>query len=284
MRQRIICMLVLVLSLVASLHAQPAKKADAPDAKEKESKYGEKTFDGLELREIGPALTSGRIIDLAVDPRDARVWYIASAGGGVWKTTNSGTSFSPIFDGEKSHSIGCVTIDPHDSLVVWVGSGENNSQRSVSMGDGVYKSIDGGKSWKNVGLEKSEHISKIAVDPRDSNVVYVAAQGPLWAPGGDRGLYKTIDGGKTWKPVLTVSENTGVTDIVYDPRNPDVLYAASYQRRRHVWTLIDGGPESAIYKSTDAGANWKKLENGLPKEEMGRIALAVAPASPDAVY
>src|SRR5437764_13385179 len=152
-----------------------------PCAQEKESNYGEKTFAGLELRPIGPALISGRIIDLAVDPRDRRVWYIATAGGGVWKTTNAGTSFAPIFGDQKSHSIGCVTIDPHDSLVVWVGSGENNSQRSVSMGDGVYKSIDGGKSWKNVGLEKSEHISKIVVDPRDSNVVYVAAQGPLWA-------------------------------------------------------------------------------------------------------
>src|SRR5204863_1201530 len=180
------------------LHAQSTKKeakaeastkaddsASGSDSDEKEPKYGEKTFAGLELRPIGPALTSGRIIDLAVDRRDERVWYVATAGGGVWKTTNAGTSFTPIFDDQKSFSIGCVTIDPHDSLVVWVGSGENNSQRSVSMGDGVYKSIDGGKSWKNVGLEKSEHVSKIVVDPRDSNVVYVAAQGPLWAPGGD---------------------------------------------------------------------------------------------------
>src|SRR5438270_9405972 len=205
MSKRLTSILAVFLSLAITLHAQPAA-----DAKEKESKYGEKTFAGLELRPLGPALTSGRIIDLAVDPRDARVWYIATAGGGVWKTTNSGTTFTPIFDKEKSFSIGCVTVDPRDSLVVWVGSGENNSQRSVSMGDGVYKSIDGGKSWKNVGLEKSEHISKIVVDPRDSNVVYVAAQGPLWAPGGDRGLYKSTDGGKTWKAVLSISENTGV--------------------------------------------------------------------------
>ena len=246
--------------------------------------YGEKTFSGLELRPIGPALTSGRILDLAVDPRDERVWYVATAGGGVWKTTNAGVSFNPIFDDQKSSSIGCVTIDPHDSLVVWVGSGENNSQRSVSMGDGVYKSIDGGRSWTNMGLGKSEHIGKIVVDPRDSDVVYVAAQGPLWAPGGDRGLYKTTDGGKTWNAVLTISENTGVTDVVLDPANPDVLYAASYQRRRHVFTLIDGGPESAIYKSTDAGKSWKKLKEGLPKEDMGRIGLAVAPHNPKIVY
>ncbi|MGZ5446456.1 MAG: WD40/YVTN/BNR-like repeat-containing protein [Thermoanaerobaculia bacterium] len=263
---------LLALPLAFALHA-----ADAP-------KYDHSTFSGLPLRGIGPAMPSGRIGDLAVDPRDTRVWYVAVASGGVWKTVNAGTTFEPIFDSEGSYSIGCVTIDPNNSLVVWVGSGENNSQRSVSWGDGVYKSVDGGKSWKNVGLGKSEHIGKILVDPRDSNVVYVAAQGPLWNPGGDRGLYKTTDGGKTWKPVLTISENTGVTDVVFDPHNPDILYAASYQRRRHVYTLINGGPESAIHKSLDGGATWTKLEGGLPKEWMGRIGLAVSPRDPDTVY
>ena len=247
--------------------------------------YDQKTFTGLELRGIGPAMTSGRIIDLAVDPRDPRTWFVAAASGGVWKTANNATTFTPVFEDQDSFSIGCVTIDPKNSLVVWVGSGENNSQRSVSMGDGVYKSVDGGKSWKNAGLAKSEHIGKIVVDPRDSNVVYVAAQGPLWAPGGDRGLYKTTDGGKTWKAILTISENTGVTDFVQDPSNPDTMYAASYQRRRHVFTLIDGGPESNIYKSTDAGATWTKLDkNGLPKEQMGRIGLALARNNPHIVY
>ncbi|MEA2164453.1 MAG: hypothetical protein QOK37_2580 [Thermoanaerobaculia bacterium] len=291
MAKRLTCILAVLFSFGLFLNAQPAKKAVAPtsdskekDAKEKESKYGEKTFAGLELREIGPALTSGRIIDLAVDTHDPRVWFVATAGGGVWKTTNGGTTFAPLFDAEKSHSIGCVTIDPKDSLVVWVGSGENNSQRSVSMGDGVYKSIDGGKSWKNVGLEKSEHIGKIVVDPRDTNVVYVAAQGPLWAPGGDRGLYKTTDGGKTWNRVLNISENTGVTDVVLDPTNPDILYAATYQRRRHVFTLVDGGPESSIQKSTDGGKTWTKLKDGLPKEDMGRIGLAIAPHNPKVIY
>jgi photosystem II stability/assembly factor-like uncharacterized protein len=237
-------------------------------------KYDDKLFSGLELRGIGPAFTSGRVIDLAVDPRDTRIWYVATVGG-VWKTTNAGTTFTPIFDEQSSFSIGCVTIDPNDSLVVWVGSGENNSQRSVSWGDGVYKSTDGGRTWTNVGLQKSEHIGKIVVDPRNSNVVYVAAQGPLWGPGGDRGLYKTTDGGKSWKPALTISENTGVTDLVMDPANPDVLYAASYQRRRHVYTLINGGPESAIHKSMDGGATWTKLEKGLPKEHLGRVGLAI---------
>ncbi len=248
------------------------------------SKYDDSTFAGLELRGIGPAMTSGRIVDLAVDPRDHRIWYVAVASGGLWKTTNAGTTFTPVFDDQPSYSIGCVTLDPNDSLTVWVGSGENNSQRSVSWGDGVYKSTDGGKSWKNVGLAKSEHIGKIVVDPRDSKVVYVAAQGPLWNAGGDRGLYKTTDGGKTWKDVLTISENTGVSDIAMDPSNPDVLYASAYQRRRHVFTLINGGPESAIYKSTDAGATWTKLTAGLPKEDMGRIGLAIAPKEPKTVY
>jgi len=200
------------------------------------------------------------------------------------KTVNSGTTWKPVFDKQGSYSIGCVTIDPNNPLVVWVGTGENNSQRSVSYGDGVYKSLDGGTTWKNMGLEHSEHIGKIVIDPRNSDVVYVAAQGPLWAAGGDRGLYKTTDGGKTWKRVLHISENTGVTDLVYDPRDPEVLIAAAYQRRRHVWTLIDGGPESGIHKSTDGGATWRQIKNGLPKEDMGRIGLAISPANPDVVY
>ena len=283
MSKRLALTLLLSVAIAITVAAAEPEKSDKSEKADKD-KYGEKTFAGLELRPIGPAVASGRILDLAVDPRDSRVWYIATAGGGVWKTTNAGTTFEPLFDGEKSHSIGCVTIDPKDSLVVWVGTGENNSQRSVSMGDGVYKSVDGGRSWNNTGLGKSEHIGKIVVDPRDSNVVYVAAQGPLWAPGGDRGLYKTTDGGKTWTPSLTVSENTGVTDVILDPANPDILYAASYQRRRHVFTLIDGGPESAIYKSTDAGKNWKKLKDGLPKEDLGRIGLAMAPHNSKTIY
>jgi len=293
--KRIPILLALLGLLAGSASAAPADKAapktdktskSAADKKKEEKKepLSAGTFAGLSLRGIGPALTSGRIVDLAVDPTSPNTWYVATAAGGVWKTTNHGISFNPIFDGQGSYSIGCVTIDPNDPLVIWVGSGENNSQRSVSYGDGVYKSVDGGRTWSNVGLKKSEHIAKIVVDPRDSDVVYVAAQGPLWSPGGDRGLYKTTDGGKTWKAVLTVSENTGVTDIVMDPRDPDVLLAASYQRRRHVWTLIDGGPESAIYKSRDGGATWSKLTAGLPKEDMGRIGLAISPARPGTVY
>jgi len=241
-------------------------------------------LEGLKFRSIGPAVTSGRVVDFAVDPRDRSRYYVAVASGGMWKTTNAGTTWIPVFDDQKSYSIGCVALDPGNPAVVWVGTGENNSQRSVSYGDGVYRSDDGGKNWEHMGLASSEHIGKILIDPRNANIVYVAAQGPLWNPGGDRGLFKTTDGGKTWKPSLAISRNTGVSDIVMDPRNPDLLYAAAYQRRRHVWTLIDGGPESAIYRSADGGESWKKLTRGLPADDMGRIGLALAPGNPDIVY
>ncbi len=243
-----------------------------------------KLLSGLKLRSIGPALMSGRIIDIAIDPTNRNIWYVAAASGNVWKTTNAGTTWGPIFDDYGSYSIGCVTVDPNNPLVVWVGTGENNSQRSVGYGDGIYKSIDGGKKFENVGLKQSEHIAKILIDPRDSDVVYVAAQGPLWAPGGDRGLYKTTDGGKTWQLVLEISENTGVTDVHFDPRDPDVLYAAAYQRRRHVWTLINGGPESGLYKSTDAGETWRQINKGLPEYDKGRIGLDISPIRPNVVY
>ncbi|MGZ8842676.1 MAG: WD40/YVTN/BNR-like repeat-containing protein, partial [Pyrinomonadaceae bacterium] len=242
------------------------------------------TFNGLRFRSIGPAFTSGRVVGFAVEPNNPARYYVAVASGGVWKTINNGTTWTPMFDREASYSIGCIVLDPKNPLTVWVGTGENNSQRSVSYGNGVYRSDDGGKTWRNVGLRTSEHIGRIVIDPKDSNIVYVAAQGPLWGPGGDRGLYKTTDGGKTWKQILKISEHTGVTDIVIDPQNPDTLYAASYQRRRHMFTLIDGGPESAIYKSTDAGATWNRVRAGLPPGDLGRIGLAISPVDSNVVY
>jgi photosystem II stability/assembly factor-like uncharacterized protein len=242
------------------------------------------TFNGLRFRSIGPAFTSGRVVGFAVDPNNSARYFVASASGGVWRTVNNGTTWTPVFDREGSYSIGAIVLDPKNPLTVWVGTGENNSQRSVSYGDGLYRSDDGGKTWKNVGLKTSEHIGRIAIDPKDSNIVYVAAQGPLWGPGGERGLFKTTDGGRTWKNILNISENTGVTDVVIDPQNPETVYAASYQRRRHMWTLIDGGPESAIYKSTDAGATWNKVRAGLPTTDMGRIGLAISPTDSNIVY
>ena len=281
---RRVAMSALCLLLALPAVGSAAKSKEKVEEPKEKSRLTAETFAGLELRSIGPAMISGRITDLAVDPREPATWYVAAASGGVWKTVNAGTTWTPIFDDQASYSIGCVTIDPHDPLTVWVGTGENDSQRSVSYGDGVYKSTDGGKSWENVGLKSSEHVAKIVVDPRDSNVVWVAAQGPLWAPGGDRGLYQTEDGGKTWKKAFETDENTGVTDLALDPGNPDVIYAATYQRRRQVWTLVDGGPGSGIWKSADGGKSWKKLTDGLPKEDMGRIGLAVAPTEPGLVY
>jgi photosystem II stability/assembly factor-like uncharacterized protein len=261
-----------------------ATEAGKPSPEHQPGAMDSDTFSGLQFRSIGPGVASGRVISLAVNPRNKNEYYVGVASGGVWKTVNSGTTWTPVFDGEGSYSIGWVTLDPNDPTVVWVGTGESNSQRSVGYGDGIYRSDDGGKSWKNMGLKKSEHIGRIAIDPRDSKVVYVAAEGPLWGSGGDRGLYKSIDGGKTWKSALTISENTGVVDVTLDPANPDIIYAAAYQRRRHVFTLIDGGPESAIYRSTDAGATWNKLKSGLPSVDLGRIGLSISPADPNVVY
>ncbi len=274
-------MLTIGALLLAAAVAAPAKDKDKPAPPQ--DPLSADTFSGLAFRSLGPAMMSGRIGDIAVSPRPA-TYFVGVASGGVWRTTDWGITFTPLFDAQPSYSIGCVTVDPGDPLTVWVGTGENNSQRSVSYGDGVYKSADNGKTWENVGLKDSEHIGRIVVDPRDSRVVYVAAQGPLWRDGGDRGLYKTTDGGKSWKGVLTVSERTGVSDVWLDPRNPDHLLASSWQRRRHVWAAIQGGPESAVHRSTDAGETWKRVEGGLPKGELGRIGLAVSPANPDVVY
>jgi len=239
---------------------------------------------GLKFRSIGPAFTSGRIADFAVNPKNHSEWYVAAASGHVWKTMNNGITFDPVFDNYGAYSIGCVVIDPNNANVVWVGTGEHNHQRSLGYGDGVYKSNDRGKSFNNMGLKESRQIGGIVVDPRNSDIVYVAAEGSVWGPGGDRGLYKTTDGGKTWKKILEISENTGVNNILMDPRNADVLYATSEQRRRHVFTKIGGGPETAFYKSTNGGETWDKLGNGLPTVDMGGSGLAISPVNPDYVY
>jgi photosystem II stability/assembly factor-like uncharacterized protein len=276
----IIAMTLSTLSLATySLAAKPAEETE-----EDTPRLSAATLKGLALRSLGPAINSGRISDFAVTPGQRHRYFVATASGGVWRTDNAGTTWKPVFDEHGSYSIGCITMDPENSNVLWVGTGENNSQRSVSFGDGVYRSLDGGQSWTNMGLGESEHIGMIAIDPRDSRVVYVAAQGPLWRSGGDRGLYKTTNSGATWERILHISDDTGVNEVHLDPRDPDVVYASAYQRRRHVWTLINGGPESAIYKSTDAGETWRELEKGLPEVDMGRIGLAVSPADPDIIY
>ena len=279
---RWLCVIALLFASSAPLRAN--QNGDSEDDSSTDAPMSAGTFAGLKLRSIGPALMSGRICDFAVNPSERNHYFAAVCSGGVWKTINAGATWTPVFDKQSSYSIGCVTMDPGNPHVVWVGTGENNSQRSVSFGDGVYRSRDGGKNWENLGLKESEHIGMILIDPRDSDTVYVAAQGPLWRAGGDRGLYKTTDGGKTWERILHISDDTGVNEVHMDPRDPDVLYASSYQRRRRVWTLVNGGPESAVYKSTDAGATWRKLSKGLPGVDKGRIGMCVSPPDPDVVY
>lgn len=259
------------------------EKSEKNEAK-KDSVMNSGLVSGLKWRSIGPAYTSGRIADIAVNPENHSEWYIAVASGNIWKTRNNGTTFEPIFDNYGAYAIGCVAIDPTNTNVVWAGTGENNHQRALGYGDGVYKSLDGGKSWNNMGLKDSRQIGKILIDPRNSNVVYVAAEGSVWGPGGDRGLYKTTDGGKTWTKVLEISQHTGVNNVIFDPRNPDVLYASSEQRRRHVFTKIGGGPETALYKSTDAGTTWDKMTDGIPGGDKGGIGLAISPVDPDVIY
>ena len=243
-----------------------------------------KTFSGLKLRNIGPAFTSGRIADIAIHPDNENVWYVAVGSGGVWKTSNSGTTWKPIFDSQKSYSIGAITIDPNNPHTIWVGSGENVGGRHVGFGDGVYVSYDDGSSWKNMGLKDSEHISKIIVHPKDSNVIWVVSQGPLWTSGGERGVYKSTDGGKSWTRTLGDDEWVGATDLVIDPRNPDVLYAATWQRHRTVAGYLGGGPGSGIHKSSDGGETWTKLKKGIPSSNLGKIGLAISPFNPDVIY
>jgi photosystem II stability/assembly factor-like uncharacterized protein len=230
------------LMLCTSAVAQKSKTESKTTKTDPEKSLLDKTaFSGLKFRTLGPALTSGRIADFAMHPDNPKIYYVAVASGGVWKTVNAGTTYEPIFDGEGSYSIGCVTLDPNDPNTVWVGTGENNNQRSVAYGDGVYKSVDAGKSWKNVGLKNSEHVGMILVHPDNSQVVFVAAYGPLWSAGGDRGVYKTMDGGETWDRILELDEHTGANEILMDPVNHDILYVATHQRRRHVFTYVGGG-------------------------------------------
>ena len=278
--------LIIIFSITLTTPIFSQKKAAVDTAKATNNNpFQTSTFNGLKFRNIGPALVSGRIVDLAVNPKNISEYYIATGNSGIWKTNNNGNTFIPLFDNEASFSMGCVTIDPTNSNIVWAGSGENNNQRVVGYGDGVYKSEDAGKSWKNMGLKTSEHIGKIAIDPTNSDIVYVAAYGPLWNSGGERGIYKTTDGGKNWKQVLFVSEHTGFNEVMIDPRNPNTVYAAAHQRQRKVFMYVGGGPESAMYKSTDGGATWNKMMKGIPSDvNLGRFGMAMSPVNPDYLY
>ena len=266
---------LLLLILFASTATAQDKPKDVWDSS---------TFDGLKFRSIGPALMAGRIADIAIHPTKENTWYVAVGSGGVWKTANAGITWTPLFDKQSVFSTGCVTIDPNNPHTIWVGTGENVGGRHVGFGDGIYRSPDGGKSWENLGLKNSEHISKIVVHPDHSNVVWVAVQGPLWNKGGERGIYKTVDGGKNWKRTLGDDVWVGATDIQIDPRNPDLLYAATWQRHRTVAAYMGGGPGTGLHRSLDGGETWQKLSKGLPESNMGKIGLAISPQQPDILY
>ncbi len=280
-----IALAAVVLCVIPSSTTFADSHDDEAEAKDKcEGTMCPATFAGLKMRGIGPALMSGRIADIAIHPNDPGTWYVAVGSGNLWKTTNAGTTWTPLFEDQGSYSLGCVTIDPHDPSTIWLGTGENVGGRHVGYGDGVYRSRDGGASWENLGLKASEHIGTIIVHPDDPNVVYVACQGPLWSAGGERGLYKSADAGASWTKILGGGEYTGVNEVRMDPRDPDVLYATTHQRFRNVAALVNGGPETAIHKSTDGGTTWRKLTKGLPKEDMGKIGLAISPQKPDVIY
>jgi photosystem II stability/assembly factor-like uncharacterized protein len=288
MKKNAVGMLIAVLAVSFCGWAQAPKTGATPpkgkSAPENKPLLTADLLSGLAFRNIGPALMSGRISDIVIHPKRKSLWYVAVGSGGVWKTENAGMTWTPIFDSQSSYSVGCLSLDPSNSDTVWVGTGENVSGRHVGYGDGVFKSLNGGKTWTNMGLKGSEHIARILVDPRNSAVVYVAAEGPLWSSGGERGLYKSGDGGKTWTLSLSISGDTGVTSAEFDSSNPDILYAAAYQRRRTVAAFMGGGPESAILKSEDAGKTWRKLTVGLPSGDVGKIGLAVSPIDPRVVY
>ncbi|MEO1130418.1 MAG: glycosyl hydrolase, partial [Planctomycetota bacterium] len=281
---RTVCSLSSILLTLGVCVTASLTRADESTPDDAAQPMSAATFRGLQLRSIGPALMSGRVSDLEVHPEDQSTWYVAVGSGNLWKTTNAGTTWETIFDDQGSYSIGCVTLDPANPDVVWVGTGENVGGRHVGYGDGVYRSRDGGKTWENLGLADSQHIGMIVIDPRDSDTVFVAAEGPLWSPGGDRGLFKTTDGGETWEKILGGGEYTGVNEVHLDPRDPDVMYAVTQQRFRNVAALINGGPESGIHKSTDGGTTWRELTNGIPKDDKGRIGFDISPINPDIVY
>ncbi len=272
---------VLVCGLLFSGPAWAKKKKESD---EKESTVLEKANIGLSWRGIGPAFTSGRIADFAVNPDNPSEYYVAVASGHIWKTYNNGNTWNPIFDNNGAYSIGCLKMDPNNNNVIWAGTGENNHQRALGYGNGIYKSEDGGDSWTNMGLKESRQIGMIAIDPRDSDVVYVAAEGSAWGPGGERGLYKSVDGGANWELVLEISEHTGINNVVLDPIDPDMIYATAEQRRRTGFGKIGGGPESGLHVSKDAGKTWNKVTKGLPGGHVGGMGIAISSVDRNVVY
>ncbi len=247
---------------------------------EAQTKVSSATFGTMEARWLGPGTMSGRITAIDGVNEDAKTIYVGTAGGGVWKTTNAGASFKPLFD-RYCQSIGAVAVDQKTPQTVFVGTGESNMRNSVSIGNGMYKSTDGGDNWTKIGLDSTEHISKIVIDPSNSNNVYVAAPGPLWSNSSHRGLYKSTDAGKTWNKILYINEKAGCADVSVDPLNPQIVYATTWEFRRTPYSFNSGGEGSGIYKSLDGGKTWKEINKGLPAKPFGRVALALAPSAPE---
>jgi len=270
---------ILLLFMVVSMLVPAMGRSQATKAIK-----GKELFGDMTARHIGPALMSGRVNDLEVHPTNSRIVYVGAAGGGVWKSNDAGTTFNPIFD-DYCQSIGAIALDPSDpDNTIYVGTGETWTRNSVTIGDGLYKSTDGGGNWKKIGLEKSERIANIIINPKDPKEVYVAVLGALWGDSEDRGVYKSNDGGATWNKVLYIDQKTGCADLVMDPKDPATLYASMWEFRRTGWSFSSGGSNSALYKSTDGGATWNKIHNGFPEGDLGRLGIAVAPSNPNVLY
>jgi photosystem II stability/assembly factor-like uncharacterized protein len=276
-------MWLVVLCGLLCTHASPASEARARQgagAARLEASH----LSGLEWRHLGPGIISGRIVDLAVYDKNPRIVYAASASGGVWKTANRGVSWAPVFENGRTGSLGAIAVATDNPDIVWIGTGEAWSMRANSWGDGVYRTLDGGKTWQHMGLEKTQHIGRVLIHPQNPNIVYIAAMGALWTSNEERGVYKTTDGGKTWIRALTISPFTGVADLAFDPGDPDTIYAAAFQRERRFYSFVGGGPEGGLFKTTDGGATWRRLSNGLPTGDMGRIGVSVCRSQPNIVY
>ncbi|HLP19337.1 MAG TPA: hypothetical protein VK174_03515, partial [Chitinophagales bacterium] len=280
MKKPILLLLILSFFALPSIAQKGKAKSNAAPAQTSAVKLTSAALGKLEARHIGPALTGGRISAIDGYNNDPRIIYVGTAGGGVWKTTTGGAQFTSVFD-KHCQSIGAIAVDQTNPDVVWVGTGESNMRNTVSIGNGIYKTTDGGDNWVFMGLPNSEHISKVVIHPNDPNTLYVAVPGKLWSNSPDRGLYKTTDRGKTWDKIVYVNDSTGCADFVLDPKNPNTMYASFWQFRRKPYAFSSGGPGSSVMKSVDGGKTWKKIQNGLPAGDIGRAAIALAPSAPE---
>lgn len=264
--------------VTACLFATGAAFAAAPDGLTADD------LAALEWREVGTAAPSGRIARFAVHPEDTEIIYVASASGGLWKSVNGGVTWEPVFENQSTVSMGDVAIDPNDPETIWVGTGEQNNVRSSQFGDGVYKSTDGGETWQHMGLEGSRHIGRVLIHPDDPDTVYIAALGSLWGPNEERGLFRTTDGGETWQRLLRPSRYTGVVEVQMHPQDPDILFAATFQRERRMWSMVGGGDEGGLWRSDDGGESWTRVGGGFPTGPVGRVGVTFCPNHPNTMY